>query len=340
MKIIFTLAVGALTAFTLQAQVDTIIHENFNEAGIEDRISTGEFPEGTPNATFLNFDVDGLGDASGGGFSEEWGLTTGFANNADSIDTVYYANSWINDPFTAENWLMSPPVFLSDDSGVLTWESAPRQTPSYLDGYIVVISTTDNIETSFTDTVFVAAEYISNNDPNETGNFSLYTFSEGWVHGMDGNYIMYNDTTEIDSTIYTGILAPHEVSLAAYAGKTIYIAIVHNSTDDYLISIDDITVTGNGSTFSVEEVTANGGFDVYPNPATENVTFTYDLAKSGTVSLEVYDMTGKMVDRAMAMNQLAGQHTRNYNVSNLASGVYMARLKTATGTKEMKLIVE
>lgn len=334
MKRTFTLLCAMGFVVGTYAQTDTILHENFNETGIEDRV-VNDFPQGDPTGTFLNFDVDGVGDGSGTDRSAEWFLTFGFAN-VDTLDTVMASNSWLQGGATAENWLMTPAIFLEDGTGMLSWESAPFQTPLYLDGYVVLLSTTNNIETSFTDTLFLAAEY----QGGSGSDFGAYTFSDGWVHGMDGQYIMQNDTSDVDSARWTGILAPHSVSLADYAGQTIYIAFVHNSTDDNLLTIDDITVTGNGSTFSISESSVETNLNVFPNPATEQVNISFDVPESSPVVVEIFDVTGKLADRVSAKFHLKGHHNIQYDVNNLDAGLYVIRISSKFGNQEMKLMVQ
>ena len=85
----------------------------------------------------------------------------------------------------------------------------------------------------------------TNSDTDTTGDYSLYDFLKGFIHGADGEYIEVDDDPQRNA----GVLRPNEVSLADYAGKTIFIAFVHDSDDDNILFIDDIMVTGNGLYF-------------------------------------------------------------------------------------------
>ena len=78
----------------------------------------------------------------------------------------------------------------------------------------------------------------------------MYDFSEGFIHGADGEYIKADDDPQRNA----GVLRPNEVSLAAYAGKTIFIAFAHDSDDDNILFIDDIMVTGKQSLLSTERI--------------------------------------------------------------------------------------
>ncbi len=216
---------------------------------------------------------------------------------------------------------MTPPVQIIDASAVLSWASAPRQTPLYVDGYSVLVSTTDNIESSFTDTLFQAGQHLtgSGND------FSAYTFSPGFVHGADGTYIEYDATS--DSSRFVGELRPFTASLAQYSGQTIYIAFLHDSDDDNLIALDDILVTG--TAVGLNEVKNELGLSLFPNPASSKVELTYTLAANSSVIADVYDVRGSKVMSYNNGMQPAGAQKLAVDVSQLSSGVYNVVLNAA-----------
>ncbi|NBO60700.1 MAG: hypothetical protein EBU82_06990 [Flavobacteriia bacterium] len=76
----------------------------------------------------------------------------------DSTDTIAAATSYFSEPDTANRWLITPPILLGAFGNYLTWESK-SQDASYPDSYLVLLSTTDNQTSSFTDTIaFVVGE--------------------------------------------------------------------------------------------------------------------------------------------------------------------------------------
>jgi len=83
----------------------------------------------------------------------------------------------------------------------------------------------------------------------------------------------------------------------------------------------------------------------YPNPFNPSTTIRYTLRENSRVVLEVYNIQGQMVRRLVEENQEAGEHTAVFNGENLASGVYIARLRAVsqTGgevfTKSIKMIL-
>ncbi|MBL0062892.1 MAG: T9SS type A sorting domain-containing protein [bacterium] len=66
----------------------------------------------------------------------------------------------------------------------------------------------------------------------------------------------------------------------------------------------------------------------YPNPFNPSTTIAFDLNARAQVSLDVYDVTGRLV-RTLINEQLnAGSYTHNFDAQGLPSGAYFARLVT------------
>jgi hypothetical protein len=77
----------------------------------------------------------------------------------------------------------------------------------------------------------------------------------------------------------------------------------------------------------------------YPNPFNPSTTIKFDLAKSGNASLRVYDMLGRPVATLVDGELEAGDHTANFNASNLAAGVYFYSLQAGDFSSVKKLIL-
>lgn len=335
-KILLSFFLVSLGVFSF-AQNDTLLFEDFQAASFPN-IQVNA-PNGSTNETtnWYNFDEDQLPDGSPSNRPGEWFLTLPFAtadeftSNGDS-NVVLTSNSWSNVNQYTLNWLITPKIQVNGPT-TLSWKSAPRQTPLYLDGYRVLISTTDNYETSFTTVLFDAAEYISAPGSFADSSFSNYTFSSGFVHGQDGTYIQY----EGDSARFIGELRPFSVSLNAYVGQSVYIAFLHRTMDDNLISIDDILVTGVATSIKEEEKEFKLG--AFPNPASNMITLNYTLPKTSAIDVMVYDFNGKLVDNKFIGVQIAGKQSISYNVANLANGEYSFVIRSSFGTTTQKVIV-
>lgn len=314
-----------------RAQNDTLLFENFEndpESYIPMTFSSGN------DETWINYDADGYNDASGTDRPAEWFLTTGFAD-ADVDDYIYASNSWTTPAEPVANYLILPPLQIIDNTAQLSWKSAPYQTPRYLDGYYVVVSTDCNTEECFTDTVFRAAEYLSAGSLDADSGFSHYEFSPGWIHGEDGTYIEYH----ADSARFIGILQPQSVSLAGYAGKTIYIAIVHGTQDDNLLSVDDILVTGTEVT-GIDEVNDQASINIFPNPASTTAVIHFYQEKTSSITTRIYDVTGRLVKSVNSGVMIKGHQQLTMDVSSLAKGIYNVVIEAGKSKLVEKLAVE
>lgn len=344
-KLLLTCSV-ATAALVAHSQNDTLLWNNFEEDPAN--YMQIAIPLGNPtDTTWYNFDIDGNPDGSSSSRPGEWFWAQAFSDN-DTVGNagVLASNSWSNSSTPNDNVLITPSIYIGDANATLSWKSAPYQTPRYLDGYRVLIATNDNDLNSFTDTVFVASEYVSLDNQGAPNDFASYTFAPvptannmaPFVHGMDGTYTEV-DPASVDSSRLLGRLRPLSISLAAYSGMNVYIMFEHYTTDDNLIELDDILVMGTDFT-GVAENSGTISFSAYPNPANDQVNLRYNLANASAVTVNVYDVTGKLVMSEAKGNVASGQQTTSVNVSSLPAGVYHVELVTAEGTGNSRVIVQ
>ncbi|MCP4634348.1 MAG: T9SS type A sorting domain-containing protein [candidate division Zixibacteria bacterium] len=78
----------------------------------------------------------------------------------------------------------------------------------------------------------------------------------------------------------------------------------------------------------------------YPNPFNASTTIPFTITKSGNVSLDVYNLSGQLVETVLEEYKNAGQHVVTWDASTYSSGVYFYKLHTAdvTITKKMNLM--
>ncbi len=78
----------------------------------------------------------------------------------------------------------------------------------------------------------------------------------------------------------------------------------------------------------------------FPNPFNPNTMIRFSVPKSGHVSLEVFDISGKRVSSLLDGELKTGSYKFDFNASVLSSGVYFYKLIAAgfTDTKKMVLI--
>lgn len=139
-------------------------------------------------------------------------------------------------------------------------------------------------------------------------------------------------------------------------GNSIYRSDITTDTD----SFSDWTVsTGLGSPMTQSDGTfmaksASGSFEEpltetipeqitlgnYPNPFNPTTQIAYGLPETQRVSIAVYNMLGQQVATLVDGVMEAGNHTINFDASNLSSGVYLYTIRTSSAviTKKMLLM--
>ena len=76
---------------------------------------------------------------------------------------------------------------------------------------------------------------------------------------------------------------------------------------------------------------------VYPNPFNPSATVRFDVPEISRVELQVYDVTGKLVETLLDDRMTAGQHQYTWQPQELATGTYFLRLITANQTFTQKV---
>ena len=81
----------------------------------------------------------------------------------------------------------------------------------------------------------------------------------------------------------------------------------------------------------------------YPNPFNPVTTISYAIPMVGTrhaaVSLQIYDIAGRLVETLVDGILEQGSHTAQWNASGFSSGVYFVRLEAGTFSQSQKLIL-
>lgn len=106
----------------------------------------------------------------------------------------------------------------------------------------------------------------------------------------------------------------------------------------------EMIVYYNETTNIKEEKTNNvNGFELfqnYPNPFNPVTTITYQLPKSGSVTLKIFDILGNEVMTLVNEQKEMGKYSVQFDASSLASGMYVYQLRANdyTAVKKMMLL--
>jgi|GEM_PF-1586613 len=158
-----------------------------------------------------------------------------------------------------------------------------------------------------------------------TGDVSVFAGS-GAYENLDGELLR------------AGIKEPNGM---AVSGDTLFILSGINLTDRIRFITDistDLDKDSFGSSFNYLLNTN------YPNPFNPSTTISYSLAQRSYVTLDVYNIQGEKVESVVNAIQNTGEYNVQFDGSNLASGIYIARLRASSEgeidfTKSIKMIL-
>src|SRR5690606_29646397 len=77
----------------------------------------------------------------------------------------------------------------------------------------------------------------------------------------------------------------------------------------------------------------------YPNPFNPVTRISYSLPVKSNISIKVYSVIGKELMTLVTGVFEPGNHSIDFNASNLSSGVYYYRLETSAFTETRKMVV-
>jgi photosystem II stability/assembly factor-like uncharacterized protein len=156
----------------------------------------------------------------------------------------------------------------------------------------------------------------------------------GWMAGDDQTFFY----TTNGGTSWTAANVP--TSNATYDVNTIY---WQGTTDVLWVGAD----YGEAFYRRADAVTAVGdpaGLPYalgqnYPNPFNPSTTFKFTLPSQEHVTLNVYDVSGRLVAKVLSSEMTPGEHVVRFDASGLASGVYFYRLETSSGIETKKMVL-
>ena len=260
---------------TLTALIITLGFTTFSQV----ELLNESFTTGIPT-TWSTIDADNntVGSVQ---FIDAWiGYTSIFDTCAAS--TSYYLDANGNEDTLAmsSDYLITPQLSLLTFGNFLTWD-AKSLDGSFPDGYVVLLSTTDNLEASFTDTLKIVSE----ESPYWT-NYSVNMAEKG------------------------------------FANQDVYIAFKNNTTNGYVLQIDNVIVTAdNPATINTNKI----DLTVFPNPFKNQLNVNVE----GFKNVEIYNMLGEMI---------LTSNNSMLNTENILKGQYVAIIQTELAIFKIKLI--
>jgi len=116
-----------------------------------------------------------------------------------------------------------------------------------------------------------------------------------------------------------------DYTFSMYASYTYGIGVEEMSTTNFLPAVSGLSLS-------------------YPNPFSSNISVSYQLQSNCRISLEIYDIAGRLIRTLVNKNQKAGHYVVNWNGKDnqnrqLPGGIYFVRLETPTHTEITKVVL-
>lgn len=186
--------------------------------------------------------------------NEAWERREDFQNSV--IDSCAFSTSWYSPAGAANDWMWTPPVSIPVTGQVMLSWQGKAYDPEYLDGYEVRIMPNDLVPTGGTGA-------IGNQITNSTVLFSTAAESNTWT--------------------------THEFDISSYAGQTVRIGFRNNSSDKFILCIDDVIVQ-TIIPFAGELVEANSSSEYTRIPLSQRkpLSFSSKIKTTGSNALTAY----------------------------------------------------
>jgi hypothetical protein len=122
--------------------------------------------------------------------------------------------------------------------------------------------------------------------------------------------------------------------------------LLKQSTGDLLSLDGDINEWSSNGVFNLsglfEIETAPGKISLdsaYPNPFNPTTTISFGLPVDSEVSIQIYNLQGRVVETLASQHMQAGYHSVTWNADNYSSGVYFVKMATGDYISTQKLLL-
>jgi len=157
-----------------------------------------------------------------------------------------------------------------------------------------------------------------------------------------GNSVLIRDTFEIPAnSCFTlkvvdgagdGIAPPGLIRLFELGNTTPFFTKIGNWTANEKHTFAPKT----SGTLEPKEISS---FEIFPNPAVDQLTVTYTLDAASDCNLSVSNATGQLVRTQTAIPQAIGKNQYNLSLASLSNGIYFLHMQTNTGMKTLRFVV-
>ncbi|MDD5529555.1 MAG: T9SS type A sorting domain-containing protein [bacterium] len=118
--------------------------------------------------------------------------------------------------------------------------------------------------------------------------------------------------------------------------------IIAGTTKSFGAGNEDVYLIRLGKETAVEEnrpVWTDYNLSILQNPITNFVTISYTLPSQSNITLNLYDITGKLVEKIVNKFQSTGPYTLNWSSKKIPAGVYFIKFSTENSKETKKFVL-
>ena len=183
---------------------------------------------------------------------------------------------------------------------------------------LVIIGTENGIYTSEDMKTWTADKVVTN--------VPVMDIKQQLLENHDARYIyLIDEVGDTTSVPYSSISNQDVIYIATY-GRGLY------KCEDFVQKEGESIIENTTSADSFE-------LSIYPNPVVSEATINFNVDETATVSYQIYDLSGRMVQNATLGNYGQGSHSVNFNVNGLTTGTYIVKVQAGSATSTSKILV-
>lgn len=159
-------------------------------------------------------------------------------------------------------------------------------------------------------------------DQDGLGNYYIAHWSPSGITKYTNDFAISSDIT------VPGISSPADI---CYAIPTDTLAIPGNN---------QVIFVGFDNSVGIDQIDQETGFSIYPNPANEKTSITYQLENSEEVRLDILDTSGRIVANLVSGEQATGDHRVLLTGLDIKNGTYICSLTKGAQTTTSTFIYQ
>ena len=115
--------------------------------------------------------------------------------------------------------------------------------------------------------------------------------------------------------------------------------VIDNQSNSVTSNIIYVYVSGGSAPLTAPVPTENKLGQNNPNPFNPTTQINYAIKQEGLVTINIYDVLGRVITTLVNENKTAGFYTVNFDASKFSSGVYFYTIKSNDFFDRKKMIV-